>query len=215
VSSSRGRRLQPAKRRGSGQLFFGLPSPETTASTSHRSCYSAAATAQAKRETRSAERPQAKQRLLSASARSKSGRGVEMPTHPAGLDPIAAEIIEAVAGTIAHKDNNKRGRSRDTFQGLRNSISLGFRTLVGVPSPRHALVCAVIAAVYIVLVCQYETCAPSPCSRRRNSPALPGLLMTCQVVAIIGVIVLIGWLAHHNERLRTHASLLRTSRRAS
>jgi hypothetical protein len=32
-----------------------------------------------------------------------------MPTHPAGLDPIVAEIIEALAGTIAHKDNNKRG----------------------------------------------------------------------------------------------------------
>lgn len=136
-------------------LSRALPSPETTTSTSHRSCYSAAATAQATRlptalpavrparagdsgrirepfgrhlwrhksisagngyalmalETRSAERPQATTEAAPPLGKraSKSDRGVEMPIHPAGLDPIVAEIIEALAGTIAHKDNNKRG----------------------------------------------------------------------------------------------------------
>jgi hypothetical protein len=35
---------------------------------------------------------------------SKSDRGVEMPPHPAGHGPIVAQIIEALAGTMAHTE---------------------------------------------------------------------------------------------------------------
>ena len=35
------------------------------------------------------------------------GRGMEMPTRPAGLDPIVAEIIEALARTII-RDEDRR-----------------------------------------------------------------------------------------------------------
>jgi hypothetical protein len=38
---------------------------------------------------------------------STSGRGMEMPIRPAGLDPIVAEIIEALARTII-RDEDRR-----------------------------------------------------------------------------------------------------------
>jgi hypothetical protein len=48
------------------------------------------------------------------------GRGMKMPTHPAGLDPIVAEIIEALAGTMADNDsNNKRRRLVEFKDGCR------------------------------------------------------------------------------------------------
>lgn len=47
-----------------------------------------------------------KQRALDKCA-SRPGRGMEMPTRPAGLDPIVAEIIEALARTII-RDEDRR-----------------------------------------------------------------------------------------------------------
>jgi excisionase family DNA binding protein len=35
---------------------------------------------------------------------------MEMPTRPAGLDPVVAEIIEALARTMTDNDNNKQRR---------------------------------------------------------------------------------------------------------
>jgi excisionase family DNA binding protein len=43
----------------------------------------------------------------------------ECPSHPAGLDPIVAEIIEAQAGTMVDNDNNKRRRLVQFKDGCR------------------------------------------------------------------------------------------------
>src|SRR5258707_12542531 len=59
-----------------------------------------------------------KQRPLGKRA-SKPGRGMEMPTRPAGLDPIVAEIIEAIAGTMPGNGNNKRRRLLEFKDGGR------------------------------------------------------------------------------------------------
>ena len=59
-----------------------------------------------------------KQRLLGKRA-STLGRGMEMPSLPAGLDPIVAEIIEAHAGTMVDNDNNKRRRLVEFKDGCR------------------------------------------------------------------------------------------------
>ena len=39
---------------------------------------------------------------------STPGRGIEMPARPAGLDPIVAEIIEALARNMVDIDNRQR-----------------------------------------------------------------------------------------------------------
>jgi len=59
-----------------------------------------------------------KQRPLGKRA-SKPGRGMEMPTRPAGLDPIVAEIIEALQGTMPDSGNNKRRRLVEFKDGCR------------------------------------------------------------------------------------------------
>jgi hypothetical protein len=46
---------------------------------------------------------------LSKRSATKSGSGTEMPTRPLGLDPIVAEIIEALARTII-RDEDHRAR---------------------------------------------------------------------------------------------------------
>jgi hypothetical protein len=59
------------------------------------------------------ERDQEKRRKLPRRQRAQDkcaptpGRGMEMPTRPAGLDPIVAEIIEALARTII-RDEDRR-----------------------------------------------------------------------------------------------------------
>src|SRR5882672_5625258 len=58
---------------------------------------------QGQREHR--ERPE--QRLLSERS-SKPSRGMEMPARAAGLDPIVAEIIEALARNMVDIDNRQR-----------------------------------------------------------------------------------------------------------
>jgi excisionase family DNA binding protein len=50
-----------------------------------------------------------KQRLRGKRA-STPGRGMEVPGRPAGLDPIVAEIIEALARTIVDNADNKQRR---------------------------------------------------------------------------------------------------------
>jgi excisionase family DNA binding protein len=57
-------------------------------------------------------------RLLGKRA-STPGRGMEMPAPPAGLDPIVAEIIEALARTIVDNDNNKQRRLVEFKDGCR------------------------------------------------------------------------------------------------
>jgi excisionase family DNA binding protein len=47
------------------------------------------------------------------------GRGTEMPTPPKGLDPIVAEIIEALARTMVDNDNNKQRRLVEFKDGCR------------------------------------------------------------------------------------------------
>ena len=44
---------------------------------------------------------------------------MEMPARSAGLDPIAAEIIEAHARTMIHNDNNKQRRLVEFKEGCR------------------------------------------------------------------------------------------------
>ena len=63
------------------------------------------------------ELPQ-KQRLLGKRA-STPGRGMEMPARPAGLDPIVAEIIEALARTMVDNDSNKQRRLVEFKDGCR------------------------------------------------------------------------------------------------
>jgi excisionase family DNA binding protein len=49
---------------------------------------------------------------------STPGRG-EMPARPAGLDPVVADIIEAVARTMVDNDNNKQRRLVELKDGCR------------------------------------------------------------------------------------------------
>jgi excisionase family DNA binding protein len=58
------------------------------------------------------------QRLLGKRA-STPGRGIEMPARPAGLDPIVAEIIEALARTMVDNENNKQRRLVEFKNGCR------------------------------------------------------------------------------------------------
>jgi hypothetical protein len=58
------------------------------------------------------------QRLFGKRA-STPGRGMEMPAPPAGLDPIVAEIIEALARTMVDNDNNKQRRLVEFKDGCR------------------------------------------------------------------------------------------------
>src|SRR5258705_13782027 len=66
------------------------------------------------------EPPQLRQqhRLLGKRA-SAPGRGMEMPAPTAGLDPIVAEIIEALARTMVDNDNNKQRRLVEFKDGCR------------------------------------------------------------------------------------------------
>jgi excisionase family DNA binding protein len=50
---------------------------------------------------------------------STPGRGMEMPAPPASLDPIVAEIIEALARTMVDNDNNKQRRLVEFKDGCR------------------------------------------------------------------------------------------------
>jgi excisionase family DNA binding protein len=44
---------------------------------------------------------------------------MEMPIRPAGLDPVVAEIIEALARTMTDNDNNKQRRLVEFKDGCR------------------------------------------------------------------------------------------------
>jgi excisionase family DNA binding protein len=46
-------------------------------------------------------------------------RSLEMPTHPAGLDPSVAETIEALARTMVDNENNKQRRLVEFKDGCR------------------------------------------------------------------------------------------------
>jgi hypothetical protein len=59
-----------------------------------------------------------KQRLLGRRA-STLGRDMEMPARPSDLDPIAAEIIEALARTMVDNENNKQRRLVEFKDGCR------------------------------------------------------------------------------------------------
>ena len=59
-----------------------------------------------------------RQRLLGKRA-STPGRSMEMPAPPADLDPIVAEIIEALARTMVDNDNNKQRRLVEFKDGCR------------------------------------------------------------------------------------------------
>jgi len=59
-----------------------------------------------------------KQRRLGACA-STPGRGMEIPTRPPGLDPVVAEIIEALAGTMIDNDYSKQRRLVEFKDGCR------------------------------------------------------------------------------------------------
>ena len=58
------------------------------------------------------------QRLLGKRA-STPGRGTEMSAPPAGLDPIVAEIVEALARSMVDNDNNKQRRLVEFKDGCR------------------------------------------------------------------------------------------------
>jgi excisionase family DNA binding protein len=59
-----------------------------------------------------------KQRRLGTRA-STPGRGMEIPTRPAGLDPAVAEFIEALARTMTDNDNSKQRRLVEFKDGCR------------------------------------------------------------------------------------------------
>ena len=59
-----------------------------------------------------------RRRLLSERA-STPGRDMEMPTLPAGLDPIVAEIIDALARTMVNNDNSQQRRLVEFKDGCR------------------------------------------------------------------------------------------------
>ncbi len=56
------------------------------------------------------------ERELNERSRRKPGCGMEMPIRPPGLDPIVAEIIEALARTII-RDEDRRANSPPTDNG--------------------------------------------------------------------------------------------------
>jgi excisionase family DNA binding protein len=58
------------------------------------------------------------QRLLAKRA-STPGRGTEMPTRPAGLEPTVAEIMETLVRTMADNHNNKQRRLVEFKDGCR------------------------------------------------------------------------------------------------
>jgi excisionase family DNA binding protein len=69
------------------------------------------------------DQPERRQRplrrpLLSERA-STPGRDMEKPTRPAGLDPIMAEIIDALARTMINNDNSKQRRLVEFKDGCR------------------------------------------------------------------------------------------------
>src|SRR5258708_8686906 len=51
-----------------------------------------------------------KQRRLIGTRASTPGRGMEIPTPPAGLDPVVAAVIEALPRTMPDNDNSKQHR---------------------------------------------------------------------------------------------------------
>jgi excisionase family DNA binding protein len=59
-----------------------------------------------------------KQRLLDRRA-STLGRDMEMPARPSDLDPIVAEIIEALARTMVDNENKKQRRLVEFKDGCR------------------------------------------------------------------------------------------------
>jgi excisionase family DNA binding protein len=60
-----------------------------------------------------------KQRRLIGTRASTPGRGMEIPTRPAGLDPVVAEFIEALARTMTDNDNSKQRRLVEFKDGCR------------------------------------------------------------------------------------------------
>jgi len=58
------------------------------------------------------------QRRLGTRA-STPGRSMEIPTRPAGLDPVVAEIIEALARTMIDNDYSKQRRLVEFKDGCR------------------------------------------------------------------------------------------------
>src|SRR5882757_3327321 len=64
------------------------------------------------------ELPRKQRRLLGTRA-STPGRGMEIPTRPAGLDPVVAEFIEALARTMTDNDNSKQRRLVEFKDGCR------------------------------------------------------------------------------------------------
>jgi excisionase family DNA binding protein len=71
-----------------------------------------------KQDQREHRQPLEEHRLLSERA-SPPSRGMEMPARGAGLDPIVAEIIEALARSTADIDNNGQRRLVEFKDGCR------------------------------------------------------------------------------------------------
>jgi excisionase family DNA binding protein len=72
----------------------------------------------ASKQDQEQRQPQEEQRLLSERAPTPS-RGMEMPARAAGLDPIVAEIIEALTRTMVDIDNNRQRRLVEFKDGCR------------------------------------------------------------------------------------------------
>jgi excisionase family DNA binding protein len=70
-----------------------------------------------KQDQQEHRRPLQEQRLSERA--STPSRGMEMPARPAGLDPIVAEIIEALARTVVDIDNNRQRRLVEFKDGCR------------------------------------------------------------------------------------------------
>jgi len=71
-----------------------------------------------KQDQQEHHQPPKEQRLLSERA-SPPSRGMEMPARTAGLDPIMAEIIEALARAMVDIDNNRQRRLVEFKDGCR------------------------------------------------------------------------------------------------
>ena len=63
--------------------------------------------------------PPQEQRILSERASTTPSRGMEMPARTAGLDPIVAEIIEALARTMVDIDDDRQRRLVEFKDGCR------------------------------------------------------------------------------------------------